>query len=437
MRFNDGEAERLRAEMDARPKRRPQDSQIASIEGAGTPIVTASGGATVVSLHPNEGAARLDEVHEFLGRFIAYPSRETHIAHTLWVAHTHFMDAWDTTPRIAFLSPEPASGKTRALEISETLVPRPVLAVNMSSSSLFRKVSDKDGRPTILFDEVDAIFGVKASGDEDLRALLNAGYRKGAVTCRSVVRGKEVFVEDFPAYAALALAGLGFLPDTVMTRSIVVAMRRRAPTERVESFRRRIHVPIGEAIRERLSEWAAQTLPLIRWPDLPQGIEDRAADIWEPLIAVAVAAGGDWPELARVSCVSLVSQVAEGQESLGIRLLRDIRTVFGEAEAIHTDLLVQGLIEIDESPWGDMKGKPIDSRGLARRVKPYGVAPKQVRVGEVSKKGYERASFFDAWARYLSPSVEKRETGETTETDNDLLDRIDREEAEAIRQDRE
>ena len=82
-----------------------------------------------------------------------------HVAHTLWVIHTHMMDVWESTPRIAFLSPEPGSGKTRALEISELLCPRPVQAINVTPAYLFRKVGAEEGPPTILFDEVDARLG--------------------------------------------------------------------------------------------------------------------------------------------------------------------------------------------------------------------------------------------------------------------------------------
>src|SRR5262249_30932337 len=71
----------------------------------------------------------LDDVHAFLSRFVVYPSKEAHDAHVLWIAHTHCMDAWESTPRLAFLSPEFASGKTRALEVSELLVPNAVEAV--------------------------------------------------------------------------------------------------------------------------------------------------------------------------------------------------------------------------------------------------------------------------------------------------------------------
>src|SRR3954467_2912653 len=201
------------------------------------------------------GAKVLEEVHAFLGRFVAYPSKEAQVAHTLWISHTHLMEAWESTPRIAFLSPEPGSGKTRALEVSELLVPRPVEAVNVTPAYLFRKVGDEAGAPTILHDEIDTVFGPKAKDNEEIRGLLNAGHRRGAVAGRCVVRGKLVETEEIPAYCAVALAGLGGLPDTILSRSVILRMRRRAPRERVEPYRRRSHSAAGHAIRERLAAW--------------------------------------------------------------------------------------------------------------------------------------------------------------------------------------
>jgi hypothetical protein len=113
-----------------------------------------------------------------------------------------------STPRIAFLSPEPGSGKSRALEVTEPFVPRPVHAINTTPAYLFRKVSDPDGTPTILYDEVDTVFGPKAKDNEDVRGMLNAGHRRGATAGRCVVRGKIVETEELPAYCAVALAGL-------------------------------------------------------------------------------------------------------------------------------------------------------------------------------------------------------------------------------------
>src|SRR5262245_17444756 len=98
------------------------------------------------------------------------------------------MDAWDSTPRLAFLSAEKSSGKTRALEITELLVPRPILSVNFTPAYLFRKVANEEGAPTILHNEIDTVFGPKAKDNEEIRGLLNAGHRKGAVAGRCVVR---------------------------------------------------------------------------------------------------------------------------------------------------------------------------------------------------------------------------------------------------------
>src|SRR5215470_6390187 len=192
---------------------------------------------------------------QFTGKFIAYPSDEAHVAHVLWIVHTHLMEAWESTPRLAFLSPEPASGKTRALEISELLVPNPVEAINVTPAYLFRKVGADNAKPTILYDEIDTVFGPKAKENEEIRGLLNAGHRRGAVAGRCVVRGKTVETEEIPAYCAVALAGLGDLPDTLLSRAVIVRMRRRGPNEVVEPYRRRVHADMGHVLRDKLAAW--------------------------------------------------------------------------------------------------------------------------------------------------------------------------------------
>jgi hypothetical protein len=344
----------------------------------------------------------LDHVHGFLGRFVAYPSEHTHVAHTLWIAHTHFMDAWESTPRIAFLSPEPASGKTRALELTETLVPRPVEAINATPAYLFRKVSDPAGLPTVLYDEIDTLFGPRAKEHEEVRGILNAGHRRGAMAGRCVVKGKQIETEELPAYCAVALAGLGNLPDTILTRSVIVRMRRRAPTEYIEPYRRRVHAPDGHQLREWLAEWAARIRDTLNTcPVMPDGITDRNADVWEALLAVAEAAGGDWPERARVAAVALVADAMSGTPSLGVHLLADLKTVFGAQHVMATADILFSLISLEESPWGDLKGKPLDSRRLANFLRPYGISSKTVRIGSDTPKGYEREAFWDAWGRYL------------------------------------
>jgi hypothetical protein len=356
-----------------------------------------------VDYTPVAGADVLTAVYDFLGGFVAYPSRHAHVAHVLWVAHAHLMDAWDSTPRIAFLSPEPASGKSRALEVSELLVPRPVEAVNVTPAYLFRKVADPDGAPTILFDEIDTVFGPRAKENEEIRGLLNAGHRRGAVAGRCVVRGKIVETEEIPAYCAVALAGLGDLPDTILSRSVVVRMRRRRPDEQIAPFRRRVYEDEGTGLRDALAEWALDVRLSLRWPDMPESIEDRHADVWEPLLSVADAAGGTWPERARCSAVALVADAKAGSPSLGVALLSDIRSIFGERQTMWTEDLVSALNSLEESPWAELRKGPLNARALAQRLRRYDVRTKDIRVGAVVKKGYDRSDLSDAWARYLGP----------------------------------
>jgi hypothetical protein len=365
--------------------------------------------------HPEDrvdGAELLDAVHAFLSRFIAYPSAEAQVAHALWVAHTHLMEAWESTPRIVFLSPESGSGKTRALEITEALVPRPIEAINATPAYLFRKVADPDGLPTILYDEIDTLFGPRAKDNEEIRGILNAGHRRGAIAGRCVVRGKVIETEELPAYCAVALAGLGGLPDTILTRSVVIRMRRRAPNETVEPYRRRVFGPEGNALRDRLAAWAIQIRETLdTCPAMPDGITDRDADVWEALLSVADAAGGSWPNRARVAAVTLVTLAKVATPSLGVRLLADLRQVFDGHDAMATSDVIDALVKMDEAPWGDLKGKPIDGRRLGNFLRPYGVTSKTVRVEGRVIRGYTREDLHDPWCRYLP-----KHDGEDTNT---------------------
>lgn len=361
-----------------------------------------------------DGNLLLTDLETFLARFIAYPSDAARVAHVLWIGHTHLMDHWDSTPRIAFLSQEPGSGKSRALEVTELLVPRPVHAVNTTPAYLFRKVSDPDGAPTILYDEIDTVFGPKAKDNEDVRGMLNAGHRRGATAGRCVVKGKTVETEELPAYCAVALAGLHDLPDTIMTRAVVVRMRRRAPGEHVEPWRPRINGPAANQLRSGLERWAHEAGHRVTWPDFPEGIEDRNADVWEALLAVADLAGGPWPNRARVSAVSLVTATQGDRESLGIRLLRDLRAVFAGADRLPTETLLTRLHQLDEAPWGDLRGKPIDARWLSRQLANYEVKPSVIRFPDGTHRGYLAADLADPWSRYVTDREEP--LGKLTET---------------------
>lgn len=350
------------------------------------------------------GAAVLDDLRAFLTRFVAFPTRSASTAVALWAAHAHLVTAFESTPRLALLSPEPGSGKTRTLEVLELLVPRPMPVLNASTAAIFRSIQAV--KPTLLLDEVDAVFGRHGKDDpaEDLRGLLNAGHRQGASIPRCVGQSQEV--RQFPVFAAVALAGLGDLPDTLMSRSVIIRMRRRAPGERVEPFRHRTHKAEGEWLRERLEHWADSIRSEISdaWPQLPEGVVDRPADVWEPLLAVADAAGGHWPSTAREACVELVKVAETREASLGVRLLGDLRSVFGERSTMATKAILDALHGMVEAPWNDLRGKPLDTRRLARMLDGYGIGSTALWIDGKTLRGYKREDLWDAWNRYLPPA---------------------------------
>lgn len=371
---------------------------------------------TYAEIEEEPGAALLDDVAHLLRRFVAFPSEHAQVATALWVAHAHAVDSAESTPRLAVLSPEKGSGKTRLLEVLELLVPRPLRAANMTSAALYRLIAARG--PTVLFDEIDATFGPKAGDHEELRAVLNAGHRRGATVARCVGDGTSMEVQEFPAFAPVALAGIGDLPDTILDRSVVVRMRRRAPDGRVAPFRHRDALVDTKPVARRLAAWASRNIDDLTeaTPVMPAGVTDRPADVWEPLLAIADRAWGRWPERARAAAVALIAEASDSTPSLGVRLLADCRQVFGTSEKLSSIDLTERLVALEEAPWGDLGGRPLDPRGLARCLKPYRIAPHTIRIGTATPKGYERADFHDTWARYLPADTPSRAPSLTAAT---------------------
>ena len=317
------------------------------------------------------------------------------------------MDCWESTPRIAFLSPEPGCGKTRALEVTELLVPRPVEAVNVTPAYLFRKVCDPDGPPTILYDEIDTVFGPKAKDNEEIRGMLNAGHRNGRR--RRPVRGarqdrrnrgdpgllrRRVGRARRPARHAACRASV------VVADATPGADRTRSSRAGAASTR-----PRREAARSARALGELVARPGRRhWPEMPDGVADRDADVWEALLAVADLAGGHWPDTARVAAVTLVTASKGRTPSLGVLLLHDIQTVFNNrgADRLSTEVLLTDLKGMEESPWAVIRrGEPLDARGLSQRLRKYDIKPDLQRIGDEVLRGYTRAQFADAWSRYL------------------------------------
>lgn len=367
-------------------------------------------------------AELLDSIAPFIRRFVVLSKAQAD-AIALWVLHTWAISAADVTLFLAVTSAEMRSGKTRLLEVLELLVRRPWRAITPSEAVLFRKVSAQE--PTLLLDETDAIFSPKAKENEGLRALLNAGNRRGATVDRCVSGGKgEIRLETFSVFCPRALAGIGKLPATVADRSLPIRLKRRLRSEQVERFRFRDVEKEAEALRRQIEAWAVVSVEALRRADRPQvpaALDDRQADGAEPLLAIADLAGGEWPKRAREALVEICTGEEAADESLAVRLLGDIRRVFGEQEVdrLPSEELVKALRADDEAPWDDLHGRPLTPRVLGRLLGPYGVKPRVVRLDDGhTPRGYLRASFEDAWERYL-PLLPTSEAQHAPQLNND------------------
>lgn len=370
-------------------------------------------------------AELLDLVQAMIDKYVRFPSEHCAPTVALWIAHTWATQSFYVTPRLVLDSPEPGSGKTRVLELLALLCKAPKLTLSTTTAALYRRIAMAgDEPPTILQDEADAIFGRTTNPQaEDLRALFNAGYKRGATVDRCEGDSKNMKIREFPVFAPLALAGIsGHMPATIITRAVVIHMRKRAPGEVVAPFRERDADTEAAPLREALEAWAKQNLDRLAdaRPEMPKGVNDRPAEVWEALLAVADSAGSHWPTLARAACAHFVLDTDPDAASFGVRLLGAVREVFeanGNPDAMFSRDVVAKLIDDEESEWADIFGKPIDQRRLAREMKRYGVKSDQVKINGAGSKGYRIAGedgLIQAWERYL-PGYKRnqRNTGNT------------------------
>jgi len=354
-------------------------------------------------------AELLSAVEELLIRYVVVPPAGA-VAIVLWVAHAHAVQGSDVTPYLHISSPEKRCGKTRLLEVVELLVPRPWRAAGVSEAVLYRRI-ERDA-PTLLLDEVDAVFGRRADDTQGLRALLNAGNRRGAVVSRCVGKGEKLV--DFGVFCPKILAGIGTLPDTVADRSIPIRMARRTRSESVARFLRREVEPEAGDLRGALAAWAEHVVPRLRQarPAVPEALDDRAAEGWDPMLAVADVAGGEWPSRSRAAAVALHGGGLE-TEGAGALLRRANRETFTArtAERLTTADLLGALVDREGEPWGAWWGAEFERgnvRGpafkLGKLLRPYGVMSRTLRVADGRGKGYEVDDFAEAFARYVPPA---------------------------------
>jgi Protein of unknown function (DUF3631) len=352
---------------------------------------------------PVNGARLLDAISLALTRHVVLPQHGATIC-TLWIAHTYLLDHLDLTPRLQINSPAKQCGKSTLLDVLDCLVYRPQQAAHATVAALFRLI-DK-WRPTLLIDEGDTFI---TGEDEELRGVLNSGHlRRGTV---SRVVGDQHEVKVFSTFGAVAIALIGELPDTLADRSVTVPLVRRKRDEPIANFAGRRPKEALVPLTQQMMRWTRDNGEAIgaAQPEMPRALYNRLADNWHALLAIADAAGGDWPNRARTAATHDLDPDAASVVEM---LVADIATVFakGALDFINSADLAAALVRIEGRPWAEYsRGKPLSTNMLARLLKPLKIAPRPDTIGDV--RGYRRGQFNEAFERYLgSEGVSNRQT---------------------------
>ncbi|MEP9318177.1 DUF3631 domain-containing protein [Pseudomonas sp. LABIM340] len=349
---------------------------------------------------PVDGAELLDDVTQALARHVI-AEKETLRAAALWATFTWLVDVVQIAPIANITAPEKRCGKSVLLTALGKLVNRPLQVSNIGPAALFRSI--ELWSPTLLIDEVDAFL----AAHEDARGILNAGFtRDSAVVIRCV--GDDHIPTPFNVWGAKALCGIGRIADTLADRSVPLRLRRRTPGESVENLRHS-DPALWEQLRSRLARFALDYSEAIgkARPKPIEGLNDRANDSWEPLLAIADQAGAHWPKSARTAAIALHGLEGDAP-SVGVELLGDVKAAFDAKKAtkLFSAELLEYLIADEEAPWSTWnRGKAMSPRQLSAKLADFGVKSGTVRVGIMTKKGYSLEQFRDAFGRYLSPST--------------------------------
>jgi hypothetical protein len=340
-------------------------------------------------------------VRAFITKYVSLSDVQAD-ALALWCAHTHSFEACECTPYISISSIGPGCGKTRVLEVLELVVSNPWLTGRTTGPALARKVDQE--RPALLLDECDQIFVGGASSQALLRGVINSGYRQNGKT--SYAYGPEG-IKDLRTFCPKAFAGIGDLPRTIEDRSVKIVLKKRTGFQKIARLRQRDGRDEARIPRMMLARFAAMHLDALRAarPSLPEVLDDRAADVWEPLIAIADQVGGSWPQRARQAALTLCSVRKESDsETRPFRLLSACEGVFTQlgADKLETHKLVSWLLETDE--WSDIDGETLDARLLSKMLTPFGIKPGKHRFGSEVRQGYARRPF-DAVLDGIVPDV--------------------------------
>jgi Protein of unknown function (DUF3631) len=350
---------------------------------------------------PVDGGTLVRALAEHVRRHVVMTTDQA-TAVALWImltwVHEH---AAVHSPLLLATSAEANSGKSTLLGLLGFLVRRALLSVSISGPALFRSI--EKWCPTFVIDEADTVL----VNNEDLKEVINSGWTRG----QNVIRCDPETNDPRP-YSTFCPKAIGMkgrkLPDTTLSRAIIVELQRKLPDETVTDFDHLDDKGLAR-LRRQLARWATDNAAALAkaTPEIPPGFHNRKRANWKLLFAIAESAGGEWKRRAWQAAGVIEKVKASFEASIGVQLLAAIRDMFGSGvEEIPSKIMVENLTADPEQPWGEYRrGRPITQKTLGSLLSDYGVSSGTVHPPGLSDaKGYKRAQFTDLFERYLSPS---------------------------------
>jgi len=302
------------------------------------------------------------------------------------------------SPILGITSAERDSGKSTLMGVIGFLTRRSVLSVGISAAALYRSI--EKWHPTFVLDECDELF----ADNPDLLRVVNSGWTRGqgVIRCDPETNEPRMFSTFCPKI--IALKGKK-MPDTMLSRTIFISMKRRLRSEKVDHFRH-LDDSSFQRMRSQLARWAqdcGEALGLIQ-PAQPEGFMNRMAANWQLIFAIADSLGTDAGARARAVAQQIAGVI--DMASAGVALLRDIKIMFEAStlDYLTSKAILENLTSDPEKQWAEWsRGKAITEKGVAQLLHEYGIFSRNVGSRESQTKGYRKADFKDAWERYISP----------------------------------
>jgi Protein of unknown function (DUF3631) len=340
-----------------------------------------------------------DLVERIVARYVWMPPHLM-VIFRLCICLAHVYRRFRITPRVAFVSEEPDSGKSTALDVARPLVFRPNPEALGSAAAIIDFLDEGPG--TVLLDELDQ---VDADARKHLLKLWNLGHKRGTTISLKIGRRRK----EYSIYAPMFAAGLGsFLAAAQTSRAFIIDMRPY--TEETKPEREFDEEDLGDfdKVYTYLHHWAAK-VKLNPKPAMPAGRLRRAVDNVKGILAIADSCGEEWGRRAR-EAVTILLEKEKAEQPKTLILLHTLLIIdMLELDPIPSQTVNKELLRLDlpEARWNRYRGPsggdyahPLRLDEQAALMRSSEVTSKLIKPpGKKPFHGYRREWIVEALAR--------------------------------------